>query len=212
MEKFYKTMDFYYLSDPDTIFDWAAMRDVIRKRVDLAPMRSLAIAYGLSCTVGYRDDVFVEVIDTFVGMLDDPVRERFDLAYMIGSSFWDHYDMWHFENTHPEDPGYVGDMLDDFHGKILGWVLDGLSAYSDVPEVMDNAYFLVSRIGNYDTFFEEDDIPLMEAAAGKEISLNTSEGGRKLIEHLDNFFKETNDKNKMDKDFGSYDGNDEEPE
>ena len=193
MGKFYKVMGFYYLSDPDTIFDWAAMRDVIRKRVDLAPMRSLAIAYGLSCTVGYRDDVFVEVIDAFVEMLDDPVRERFNLAYMIGSSFWDHYDMWHFENTHPEDPGYVGDMLDDFHGKILGWVLDGLSVYSDVPEVMDNAYFLISRIGNYDTFFEEEDILLMEAAAGKEISINTSEGGRQLIENLYNFFKEVKD-------------------
>jgi len=193
-------MDYYYLSDPDTIFDWAAMRDVIRKRVDLAPIRSLAIAYGLSCTVGYRDDVFVEVINTFVGMLDDPVRARFDLAYMIGSSFWDHYEIWHYENVHPEDPGYVGDMLDDFHDKILGWMLDGLSAHSDIPEVIDNAYFLVSRIGNYDTFFEEDDIPLMEAAAGKEISINTSEGGRKLIELLSDTFNKMKDGDEMKRD------------
>jgi len=195
-----KTMDFYYLSDPQTIFDWSAIRDGFRRRLDLVPIKSLAIAYGLSCTVGYRDNVFVEVVDTFVGMLDDPVRTRFDLAYIIGSSFWDHYDMWHFENIHPEDPGYVGDMLDDFHGKILGWVLDGLSAYSDVPEVMDNAYFLVSRIGNYDTFFEEEDILLMEAAAGKEISINTSEGGRKLIELLSDTFKKMRDGGEMDHD------------
>lgn len=186
-------MDFYYLSDPDTIFDWAAMRDGIRRRVDLAPMRSFAITYGLSCTVGYRDDSYVESLDAFIEMLNDPVRERFDLAYAICSSFWDHYEIWHFENIHPEDPGYVGDMLDDFHDKILNWVLEGLSAYSDDPDVMDSAYFIVSRIGIGDTFLEEKDIPLMEAAAGREISVNTSEGGRRLIKNLNNLFKEVND-------------------
>jgi len=200
-------MDFYYLSDPQTIFDWAASRDVFRRRLDLVPIKSLGIAYGLSYTIGYRDDVFVEVVDTFVDMLDDPVRTRFDLAYIIGSSFWDHYELWHYENVRPEYPGYVGEMLDDFHGKILKWVLDGWSANSDDPEVVDKAFFLISRIGNNDTFLEEDDIPLMEAAAGKEISINTSEGGRKLIEHLDNFFKGIKDKNKMDEDLESYDGN-----
>ena len=205
-------MDFYYLGDPDTIFDWAAMRDEIRKRVDLAPVRSLAITYGLSSTVGYRDDGYVEVLDVFIEMLDDPVRMRFDLAYAICSSFWDHYEIWHYENVQPEDPGHVGDMLDDFHGKILKWVLEGLSACSDIPEVMDNAYFLVSRIGNHDTFLGEEAIPLMEASAGKEISTNTSEGGRKLIEYLDNFFKEMKDKNKTDEDFESHGGVHEEPE
>ncbi len=74
------------------------------------------------------------------------------------------------------EPGYVGPMVEGFHDTLLAWVKDGLSAYSDDTDVMDSAFFLVSRTGNYDTFLNEEDIPLMESAAQKEISPETSPG------------------------------------
>ena len=205
-------MDNFSVGGPHSVFDWAAIRDEFREKLDLLDLESMAILYGLSRTYGYRDDDFARRVEDFLNRQSDPIRVRFEFAYQVGSSFWETYELWGMDNVQPGEPGYIGELLGMLHKAVLGWVLDGLSSYSDVPEVMDNAYFLVSRIGNYDTFLEEGDIPLMEAAAGKEISLNTSEGGRKLIEHLDNFFKEMNDKNKMDEDFGSYDGDYEEPE
>ena len=77
-----------------------------------------------------------------------------------------------------------------FNDTVLAWVLDGLMSYSDESEIMDGAYFIVSRIGNSDTFLGEQDIALMEAAAKKEISIETSKGGQELVEIFRNFYRD----------------------
>jgi len=177
-------MNMYPVRPARTVFDWAALRDEFRTKLELLELDSMAIMYGLSKTVGYQDDDFAQRAEAFLSKLSDSIRARFDLAYLLGSSFWDTYDVWSMDNIQPNEPGYIGKLLDELHDTVLSWLQDGLSAYSDIPEVMDSAYYLVSRIGNYDTFLEEDDIPLLEAAAQKEISLKTSEGGRNLVQRI----------------------------
>jgi hypothetical protein len=182
-------MNNFSVGGPQTIFDWVALREEFGSKLDLLGLDSLSILYGLSKTIGYRDDDFVQVVEEYLVKSPDPIRVRFDLAYQLCSHFWDSYEVWGM-GVRPGEPGYMGEMVDDFHDVLLAWVLDGLTSYSDESEVMDSAYFIVSRIGNYDTFLEEQDIALMEAAANKEISINTSKGGQELIEIVRNFYKD----------------------
>ncbi|MBV6399964.1 MAG: hypothetical protein CNIPEHKO_00245 [Anaerolineales bacterium] len=181
-------MDSFSVSGPDTIFDWIALRDEFRTKLDLLELKPLTIMYGLSKTVGHQDDDFANRVEEYLSKSKDPIRMRFDLAYCLGSTFYDYYEPWEFENRKPEEPGYVGPMVDGFHDALLAWVCGGLSAYSDDPEVIDSAFFLISRTGNYDTFLNEDDVPLIESAAQKEISLKTSPGAREIMQIFRDLF------------------------
>jgi len=193
-------MDMYPVGPAHTVFDWAALRDEFRTKLELLELKSIAVMYGLSRTEGYRDDDFARKVDDYLSKLPDPIRSRFDLAYLLGSDFWNTYDVWSMDSVQPGEPGYIGDLLDDLHDTVLAWLLEGLTAYSDIPEVMDSAYYLVSRVGNYDTFLEEEDIPLLEAAARKEISLENSEGGRKIIQLFSEIFDQARSKDKNEDD------------
>ncbi len=124
----------------------------------------------------------------------------FDLAYLLGSNFWDAYDLWCADYMQPDKPGYMGNLMDELRDTVMVWLVEGLSVYSDIPEVMDSAYFLVSRVGNYDTFLEEEDIPILEAAARKEISIENSEGGKKIIQLFTEFFNQARQKEKDEND------------
>lgn len=182
-------MNNFSVGGPQTIFDWVALRGEFGGKLDLLELDTLSILYGLSKTIGYRDDDFARLVEEYLSKSSDPIRMRFDLAYQLCSRFWDYYESWSVEVSQPDHPGYVGDMTDDFQDILLAWVLEGLISYSDKSEVMDSAFYIVSRIGNYDTFLEEKDIALLESAAKKEISIKTSEGGRKLIEYFREYFR-----------------------
>ncbi len=176
-------MSTFHVGGPQTVFDWAALRDEFRGKLELLELETLSVLYGLSNTVGYQDDDFVREVKEYLSKsTDDPIRTRFDFAYSLGSHFWDTYEIWFLEHTQPDEPGYVGGFSEGFHDTVLGWLLEGLSVYADDQEVMDCAFYLVSRTGMGDTFIEERDKPLMEAAANKEISFKTSAGGRKIAQ------------------------------
>ncbi len=200
-------MDSFSVSGPDTIFDWIALRNEFRTKLDLLELKPLTIMYGLSKTVGHQDDDFANRVEEYLSKSKDPIRMRFDLAYCLGSTFYDYYEPWEFENRKPEEPGYVGPMVEGFHDNLLAWVLSGLSTYSDDTHVFDSAFFLVSRIGNYDTFLNEEDIPLMESAAQKEISMETSPGGREIMEIFRKYFAELRGENSGESRSPSEDGN-----
>jgi hypothetical protein len=195
-------MNLFPVGSPQTIFDWAAIRDHFRSRSELLGFDVLCVLYGLSMTERFRDDEFVQEVDESFTRVKDPVRTRFEFAYQLGSEFWDTYSIWELSNA--EEPDYPGAFVDGFHDKVLSWILEGLAAYSDEMAIMDQAYYLVSRIGNFDTFLDEQDIFLMETAAKKEISLETSEGGRRMIEHLINVFNDQYGDAKKKKDPTDY--------
>jgi len=184
---------------PQTIFDWAALREEFVSKLELLELDSMSILYGLSKSIGYRDDDFARAVEDFLSKSPDPIHIRFDLAYQLCSHFWDYYEIWRMDVRQPREPGYMGDMMDDFNDIVLAWLLDGLISYSDESDVMDSAYFIVSRIGNSDTFLGEQDIPLMEVAAKKEISIETSKGGQELVEIFRNFYRDhMNNDNDLD--------------
>ena len=193
-------MNMYSVGPARSIFDWAALRDEFRVKLELLDMDALAVMYGLSRTVGYQDDDFVQKAEDYLATLPDPIRARFDLAYLLGSNFWDAYDLWSADYMQPDKPGYMGKLMDELRDTIMAWLVEGLSVYSDIPEVMDSAYFLVSRVGNYDTLLEEEDIPILEAAARKEISIENSEGGKKIIQLFTEFFNQARQKEKDEDD------------
>ena len=193
-------MNMYSVGPARSIFDWAALRDEFRVKLELLDMDALAVMYGLSRTVGYQDDDFVQKAEDYLATLPDPIRARFDLAYLLGSNFWDAYDLWSADYMQPDKPGYMGKLMDELRATVVAWLVEGLSVYSDIPEVMDSAYFLVSRVGNYDTLLEEEDIPILEAAARKEISIENSEGGKKIIQLFTEFFNQARQKEKDEND------------
>jgi len=201
-------MDTFPVGKPKTIFDWAVLRDEFRGKLDLVEMETLSVFYGLSKTSGYQDESFAREVEEYLSKSADPVRTRFDFAYHLASSFWDVYSTWgylvfaekplndrpyrafHYEYNGPEyyrvdllpdEPGYAGDFVEGFHDKVMDWLLEGLSVYADEQEVIDYAFYLISRMGLGDTFLEEQDKALMEAAANKEISFKTSAGGRRIV-------------------------------
>ncbi|RIK28659.1 MAG: hypothetical protein DCC56_15450 [Anaerolineae bacterium] len=185
----------YSIEGPKTIFDWAALRENYRGKIELLGLKTLSVLYGLSNTFGFQDDNFVLAVEDHLSKFVDPVRTRFDFAYQLVSGFWDSYELWYSDIKKLNGIENAGHFVPEFHDKVLKWLVDGLTLYSSEMEVMDSAYFTVSRIGNHDTFLEEADIPVLEAAAGKEISLETSEGGRQLVEHLVNFYRMMNNGN-----------------
>jgi hypothetical protein len=204
-------MNTFPVGKPKTIFDWAALRDEFRGKLELLEMETLSVLYGLSKTDGYRDDDFAREVEEYLLRSADPIRTRYDFAYHLGSWFWDTYSTWGYQvftekpqgdrpyrvfrreyngtefysvDLLPGEPGYVGDFVEGFHDKVMDWLLEGLSVYSDDQEVIDYAFYLISRMGLGDTFLEEQDQALMEAAANKEISFKTSAGGRRIVEVL----------------------------
>lgn len=183
-------MNPFPVSGPRTIFDWIALRDEFRGKVEVLDMEALSMLYGLSNTVGYHDPIFVNEVEAFLSKSIDPIRTHFNFAYQLTSEFWDAYELWDFSNVQFDKGKNASGFVDDFNDKVLIWLVDGLTSYSNETNVMDSAFFVVSRIGNYDTFLEEADIPLLEAAAKKEISLKTSPGGRELIEIFRKYFAE----------------------
>lgn len=193
-------MNEYPIRTPQTILDWAAIREDFRGRLELLKMETLSILYGLSSTVGFRDDNFTAEVEDHLSKSADPVRVRFDFAYQLTSGFWETYELWDFHLVQPPESGKASDFVDGFHDKVLNWLVDGLTLYSNESDIMDMAYFTVSRIGAFDTFLEEEDIAILEAAAQKEISLENSEGGRKLIEHLYEVFGKQVKGNQKDED------------
>jgi len=201
-------MNTFPVGSPQSIFDWVALRDEFRGKLELLEMETLSVLYGLSKTVGYQDDDFAREVEEYLSKSADPIRARYDFAYHLGSWFWDKYSTWGYlvftekpqggrpyhvfqrEYNGPEfysvallpgEPGYAGDFVEGFHDKVMNWLLAGLSAYADDDEVIDYAFYLISRMGMLDTFLEEEDKLLMEAAANKEISFKTSPGGRRIL-------------------------------
>ena len=190
----------FSVSGPRSIYDWAAIRDEFREKLDFLDLEPMAVLYGLSRTLGFKDDDFAKRVEDLLDISSDPIRARFDIAYQLGSEFWETYTEWGMDDVQPGEPGYIGELLDPLHDTVLEWLLEGLSVYSNDPEVMDQAFFLVSRIGNFDTFLIEEDVPLMEAAARKEISLKASEGGRKLIQFITDTMKRINSREDKESD------------
>jgi len=201
-------MNTFPVGKPQTIFDWAALRDEFRGKLELLESETLSVLYGLSQTVGFQDDDFVRETKEYLSKSADPVRTCFDFAYHLASWFWDKYFMWGYliytekpadgrpyrafkreyngpefysVNLLPDEPGYAGDFVEGFHDQVMDWLLEGLSVYPDEQEVIDYAFYLISRMGMGDTFLEEADKDLMEAAANKEISFKTSAGGRRIV-------------------------------
>jgi len=215
-------MNTYPVGPPKTIFDWAALRDEFCSKLELLDLDTLSILYGLSQTVGFQDDAFVREVKEYLSKSADPVRTCFDFAYHLASGFWDEYSSWGYlvytekpandrpyrvfkreyngpefysVDLLPDEPGYAGDFVEGFHDQVMDWLLEGLSVYADEQEVIDYAFYLVSRIGMWDTFLKEPDKALMEAAAKKEISFKTSAGGRRMVSQvIEAFEKERNKK------------------
>ena len=220
-----ENMNTFPVGKPKTIFDWAVLRDEFRGKLELLEMETLCVLYGLSKTVGYQDDNFARAVAEYLSMSADPVRTRYDFAYHLASWFWDEYSTWgysvfaekplndrpyravHYEANGPEyyrvdllpdEPGYAGDFVEGFHDQVMDWLLEGLSAYADDQEVIDYAFYLVSRMGMWDTFLEERDQALLEAAAHKEISFKTSAGGRRMVSQVIEAFEK--ERKKKDED------------
>jgi hypothetical protein len=210
-------MNTFSVGPPKTIFDWAAWRDEFRGKLELLDLETLSILYGLSQTVGFQDDDFVREVKEYLSRSADPVRTRFDFAYHLASGFWEEYVGWGYlvytekpandrpyrifkreyngpefysVDLLPDEPGYAGDFVEGFHDQVMDWLLEGLSIYPDEQEVIDYAFYLVSRIGMWDTFLKEPDQALMEAAARKEISFKTSAGGRRMVKQVIEAFEE----------------------
>ena len=201
-------MNTFSVGKPQTIFDWAALRNEFRGKLELLDLETLSVLYGLSQTFGFQDDDFVREVKEYLSKSADPVRTRFDFAYHLASWFWEEYSGWGYlvytekpandrpyrvfkreyngpefysVDLLPDEPGYAGDFVEGFHDQVMDWLLEGLSVYPDEQEVIDYAFYLISRMGMGDTFLEGPDRALMEAAANKEISFKTSAGGRRIV-------------------------------
>ncbi|HSM72802.1 MAG TPA: hypothetical protein VK851_14755 [Anaerolineales bacterium] len=183
-------MNNFSVGAPQTVFDWAAVRDEFRTKIEQLELEPISMLYGLSKTVGYRDDDFVQMVEGYLSNSPDPIRSRFYIAYHLCNRFYDNYDAWWFDVKQPSEPGFVGEMVDGFRDLVVEWILEGLKQYSDEPEIMDYAYFIVSRIGFSDTFLEQNDIPLMQAASKREISVENSRGAQELFEIVRKAFRE----------------------
>ena len=189
------------VSPPDSPYDFQALVENHRHRLDQSSYDELAILYGLSSLEPFRDEAFCREVEGYLASSQDPVRACYEFAYYLASVFWEYYSMWdHRQIDTPEgkrwekvkegEPGYVGDFPDELRTKIMKWLLAGVEAYREDDELMQLIRWLKYRLGMSDTSLTQAEIEILERALGEEIDFYKDKHAQKLLKRIIEVFEE----------------------
>lgn len=157
----------YRLSPPRTPYDYQAWREAVRGNLADQPLDLLADLYGLSALPSFQDQSFCDQVEAVLAAKPEPIYARFVFAYWVGASFWDALSMWNYQN--PQGADFVGDLPDWLTEKVIAWLIEGIRAYHQDRELMQNIHWLKYRDMSGDTFLTSVDIQRLEEELGYQI-------------------------------------------
>lgn len=194
------------VGSPVTVQDWAAFRELHRHDLSSRDIKTLAVLYGFSSLVEYRDDACLASIEQVMAEADDPVRARYDLAWNLGEFFDDEYFYrWRVIYTpeelarleelrngsygtiprgrliRPDEPGYVSEIPTELHSKVVKWLVEGIDRFRDDEELFQHIRTISARALAGDTFLDDADIEQLRCASDDELSLRTDKRAQEMI-------------------------------
>jgi hypothetical protein len=208
------------VSAPETVHDWAAFRDLHRLDLSGLDLQTLAVLYGFSSLVEFRDEDCLQRIEHLMDAADDPVRARYDLAWNLGESFDEHYYRWHTVFTpeekarleelkngafgpvpfgrpiQPEEPGYVSEIPAELHDTVVQWLVAGIERFRDDEDLFQHVRSIAARALAGDTFLDDADIAHLRLASDDELTLRTDKRAQKMLEQMTKDFNDARSQNK----------------
>jgi hypothetical protein len=196
------------ISEPITPYDFMAVFETFRDRLDQLDTCDLGIFYGLYRLEPFRDEAICREIEDFVAENPEPVRARFLLAYELASSFWETFSMWqkrridgadgtYREKIQPDEPGYVGVFPESLREDIMAWLLASVAVYREDDELMRCIFWLKTRLEMWDTSLTRDEIQVLEKAMGETIDIRKDKHAQALIKRV---FEKQRQKTEQDMD------------
>jgi len=184
------------ISPAHTPYDYLAIRESYRQRLGELDLSTWACLYGVSSLTPFSDPDFCRQVEALLDVGQDAVRQHFEFAYHLCSSFWEAYSLWthyripvesggyRFEPIPPDDPEYVGEIPDWLIQTSMAWLLAGIHALGTDRDLMQNVHWLKYRFLVGDTYLEKDHIEELEAALGYTIRLEDDSRARAMIEQV----------------------------
>lgn len=190
---------------PDTVFDWVAYRDIYRERLDTLDVEIVAMLYGLSTLVAFRDDDCLRRIEHLLDTAPNPVLARYvigcELAEQFGGEYWRWTRVYTPEEIEqrraiengaygpypigrpitPEDPGYVGPIPLELRKTVTDWIVAGIPLVRDDEELFFSVRNIAARFDGGDTFLEAEDIERLRQASGDPLTMATNLRGQQII-------------------------------
>ncbi len=200
---------------PITVHDWAAFRELHRHDLSSLDIETLAVLYGFSSLIEYRDEECLHSIERVMDEADDPVRARYDLAWNLGEFFDDeHFYRWRVVYTpeeiarlealhngaygevprgrpiQPDDPGYVSEIPVELHTKVVNWLKAGIERFREDEEIFQHVRTIAARALAGDTFLDDADIEQLRGASNDELTLRTDKRAQEMLGRIIKDFNE----------------------
>lgn len=200
------TWDTLPVGPPVTVHDWAAFRELHRNDLSGLDIKTLAILYGFSSLLEYRDDECLQSIEQVMDETADPVRARYDLAWNLGEFFDDEFFYrWRVVYTpeevarlkelrngaygsvprgrhvQPGEPGYVSEIPAELHFTVVNWLVDGIKRFRDDDDLFQHVRTIAARASIGDTFLDDDDIEKLRHASDDELTLRTDKRAQEML-------------------------------
>ena len=191
----------YQLSPPSSPYDYQAWREAVRDNLSDQPLDLLADLYGLSALPNFRDQTFCDQVEAVLAAKPDPIYARFVCAYWIGASFWDALSVWNYQN--PQGVDFVGFLPDWLTEKVITWLIEGIRAYHQDRELMQNIHWLKYRDMSGDTFLTSVDIQRLKQELGYQIRFQDDPIAQSLVNEISDQLekiKKENPKNPTEED------------
>jgi hypothetical protein len=199
---------------PQSVHDWAAFRELHRHDLPGLDPEILATLYGFSNLPEYRDEACLQNIERMLDDSADSVRARYELACNLGEYFDGDFYQWQTVYTpeerarldallhgaygpvpngrriQPGEPGYVSEIPNELHTKVVGWLLEGIKRFRDDEELFQHIRTIAARKLAGDTFLNEEDIEQLRRASNDELTLRTDEWAQAHIREITQKFNE----------------------
>jgi hypothetical protein len=198
------------VSEPQTLYDWLAVKESNRDNLAALQTKDLAVLYGLAYTPLLADPSFCAEIETVLEQSPDPVRARYEFAYILASHYWDKLTIWAREIATLMAGRDVNDPLandewsyDDLLPKPMidkakHWLTAGARAMRSDEEMMQLLVWVKSRACCMDTIFLEEDVEEIEAELGEEIDIHNNAQVQALFNTLKEAWMESFGKDAAD--------------
>jgi hypothetical protein len=181
------------VSPPDSPYDFQVLLETCRGRLDQSDYDTLSILYGLSSLDLFRDEDFCREVEEYLTSSPDPVLARYKFAYYLASIFWEYFSQWQYRQVEHLDgkrwekitegePGYVGELSDEFRKMIMDWLLAGIEAFREDDELMQLVRWLKYRLEMSDTSLTRAEIQVLEQALGEEIDFHKDRRAQALVQ------------------------------
>ncbi len=193
---------------PDTVFDWAAYRDIYRERLNTLDVEIVAMLYGFSSLTEFRDDDCLRRIEHLLDTAPNPVLARYVIGCELAEQFGGQHWLWTrvytpeeieqkraLENgaygsyplgrsITPEYPGYVGPIPPELRKTVTDWIVAGIPLVRDDEDLFFRVRNIAARFDGGDTFLEAEDIERLRQASGDPLTMATNLRGQQIIREI----------------------------